>query len=85
MTPLTLLRAVAFGLYLVAAHAVTVNETAALYTFANDRISFDVLKKNGYIRNILFDGISVLGTPSGNAGQLYTGSHLRNHPVVWLF
>lgn len=73
MAPLALLRAVALSLSLIAARAATINETASLYTFANDRISFEVVKKNGYIRNLLFDGISVLGSPSGNAGQLYTG------------
>lgn len=55
--------------------AVIVNETSTLYTFSNDRLSFDILKKNGYIRNLLLDGFSVLGSPSGNAGQLYTGKH----------
>ncbi|KAH9849784.1 galactose mutarotase-like protein [Lenzites betulinus] len=61
-----------FGIALSAVNAVTVNETASIYTFANDRISFNVVKKNGYIQNLLFDGISVLGTLSGNAGQVYT-------------
>ncbi|KAI0361653.1 galactose mutarotase-like protein [Trametes cingulata] len=60
------------GFLLVTTRAVTVNETASTYTFANDRLSFNVVKKNGYIQNLLFDGISVLGTLSGSAGQLYT-------------
>ncbi|KAI0825156.1 galactose mutarotase-like protein [Trametes gibbosa] len=61
------------GLMVSAVNAVTVNSTASIYTFANDRLSFNVVKKNGYIQNLLFDGIAVLGTLSGNAGQLYTG------------
>ncbi len=79
MAPLTVLRAVVFALSLAAANAVTVNETSTLYTFANNRISFNVLKTNGYIRNLLFEGISVLGTASGSAGQLYTGQHDEAH------
>ncbi|KAI0801290.1 galactose mutarotase-like protein [Fomes fomentarius] len=82
MTPLALLRAVALSLSLVAARAAPINETASLYTFANDRISFEVLKKNGYIRNLLFDGISVLGSPSGNAGQLYTDFPSNGFPLT---
>ncbi|RPD62964.1 galactose mutarotase-like protein [Lentinus tigrinus ALCF2SS1-6] len=68
----TILHALLLGLSLGVAHAVTVNETSILYTFANDRISFNILKENGYIQNLVFEGISVLGTVSGNAGQLYT-------------
>lgn len=67
------LRALILGVSLTAASAVTVNETSSLYTFANDRISFNILKRNGYIQNLVFEGVSVLGTVSGNAGQLYTG------------
>ncbi|KAI0335297.1 galactose mutarotase-like protein [Cubamyces sp. BRFM 1775] len=65
-------RLLALGLALTYAGAVTINQTASTYTFANDRVSFDVVKSNGYIRNLVFDGVSVLGTLSGNAGQLYT-------------
>ena len=75
MAVLTLLRSAIFGLCLTTVNAVTVNETSTLFTFANDRISFDILKSNGYIRNLLFDGISVLGSLSGNAGQLYSGTY----------
>ena len=75
MVVLTLLRSAIFGLCLTTVNAVTVNETSTLFTFANDRISFDILKSNGYIRNLLFDDISVLGTLSGNAGQLYSGTY----------
>jgi hypothetical protein len=32
-----------------------------------------ILKKNGYIQNIVYNNVSVLGTVSGNAGQTYTG------------
>ncbi|KAH9898424.1 galactose mutarotase-like protein [Cubamyces lactineus] len=66
------LRLLALGTALTYAGAVTVNQTASTYTFANDRVSFDVVKSNGYIRSLIFDGISVLGTLSGNAGQVYT-------------
>ncbi|OSD03458.1 polysaccharide lyase family 4 protein [Trametes coccinea BRFM310] len=60
------------GLLLAQTGAVNVNETSSAYTFVNDRISFNVIKNSGYIRDLLFDGISVLGNLSGNAGQLYT-------------
>ncbi|KAI8995606.1 galactose mutarotase-like protein [Trametes punicea] len=60
------------GLVLAHTRAVTVNETASTYTFTNDRVSFDVVAPHGYIRNLIFDGISVLGSLSGDAGQLYT-------------
>ncbi|KAI0778161.1 galactose mutarotase-like protein [Trametes elegans] len=62
----------AFQLLLSTASAVTVNETSSLYTFSNKRLAFNVVKKNGYIQNLQLDGVSVLGTLSGNAGQLYT-------------
>lgn len=81
----SLLHLSALVLGFAAANAVTVNQTASVYTFANDRLSFNVVKKNGYIQNLLFDGISVLGTLSGNAGQLYTGErhlHWYNHVLA---
>ena len=81
MAVLTLLRSAIFGLCLTTVNAVAVNETSTLFTFANDRISFDILKSNGYIRNLLFDDIAVLGSLSGNAGQLYSGTYL----CVFLF
>ncbi|KAI0662802.1 galactose mutarotase-like protein [Cubamyces menziesii] len=65
-------RLLALGLALTFVGAVTVNQTASKYTFSNNRVSFDVVKSNGYIRNLIFAGVSVLGTLSGNAGQLYT-------------
>ncbi|KAL1951971.1 hypothetical protein VTO73DRAFT_1120 [Trametes versicolor] len=68
----SLLHLSALALGVATVNAVTVNQTTSVYTFANDRLSFNVVKKNGYIQNLLFDGISVLGTLSGNAGQLYT-------------
>ncbi|KAI0651829.1 galactose mutarotase-like protein [Trametes meyenii] len=54
----------ALGLVVASVGAVTVNETASVYTFANDRVSFNVVKRNGYIQNLLLDGISVLGSVS---------------------
>ncbi|TBU48362.1 rhamnogalacturonan lyase [Dichomitus squalens] len=72
MAILRFLRSVILGLSLTAVSAVTVNETSTSFSFANDRITFNVVKSNGYIQNLLFDGISVLGTLSGNAGQLYS-------------
>ncbi|KAI9063041.1 polysaccharide lyase family 4 protein [Trametes sanguinea] len=60
------------GLLLGTTVAVDVNETSSGFALANDRISLDVVKGSGYIRNLLFDGISVLGNLSGNAGQIYT-------------
>ena len=35
-----------------------------------------VLKKNGYIQGLTYDGVSLLGKVSGNAGQLYTGTEM---------
>ncbi|KAI0735193.1 galactose mutarotase-like protein [Earliella scabrosa] len=73
MAPITQpLRVVTLSFLLIAANAVTVSESASAYTLANDRVSFNALKKNGYIQHLAIDRISVLGTPSGNAGQLYT-------------
>ena len=76
MAPITPLRVVTVSFLLIAANAVTVSESASAYTLANDRVSFNALKKNGYIQHLAIDRISVLGTPSGNAGQLYTGQRM---------
>ncbi|TFY50246.1 hypothetical protein EVG20_g11632 [Dentipellis fragilis] len=56
----------------VVASAVQVTETASKLTFSNARVSFDVQKSNGYIQNVTYQGTSLLGPVSGNAGQLYT-------------
>ncbi|KAF7294083.1 Galactose mutarotase-like protein [Mycena kentingensis (nom. inval.)] len=55
-----------------AATSVSVTQSSTLYTFANDLLSFDVVKTNGYIRNLVYRNTSMLGPLSGNAGQLYT-------------
>ncbi|KAJ6589649.1 rhamnogalacturonan lyase [Mycena capillaripes] len=52
--------------------AASVDESATLYRFANDIISFDVVKTTGYIHNLSYAGEDLLGTVSGNAGQLYS-------------
>ncbi|KAJ7049519.1 galactose mutarotase-like protein [Mycena amicta] len=52
--------------------AVSVTQSATLYSFANALISFDVAKTTGYIHNIVYNGTSMLGPVSGNAGQLYS-------------
>ncbi|KAI0071969.1 galactose mutarotase-like protein [Panus rudis PR-1116 ss-1] len=57
---------------LVAVEAVTVSETSDAVTFQNNLLSFRVVKKNGYIQNLTYDGVSLLGGVSGNAGQLYS-------------
>ena len=76
MAPITPLRVVTLSFLLITANAVTVRESASAYTLANDRVSFNALKKNGYIQHLAIDRILVLGTPSGNAGQLYTGPRM---------
>ncbi|KAF7364613.1 Galactose mutarotase-like protein [Mycena venus] len=55
-----------------AAVAASVDEFSTLYRFANDHISFDVVKTTGYIHNLTYAGVGLLGTVSGNAGQLYS-------------
>ncbi|KAJ7904941.1 galactose mutarotase-like protein [Mycena leptocephala] len=52
--------------------AASVNELSTLYRFANDFISFDVVKTTGYIHNLTYAGEELLGAVSGNAGQLYS-------------
>ncbi|KAJ7106411.1 galactose mutarotase-like protein, partial [Mycena crocata] len=54
------------------ASAVLVNELSTLYRFSNDLVSFDVIKGTGVIRNLTYEGVGLLGSLSGNAGQLYT-------------
>ncbi|KAJ6512313.1 galactose mutarotase-like protein [Mycena vulgaris] len=54
------------------AAAVSVTDTTTVYRFANDLVSFDVVKTTGYIHNITYQGLSLLGPVSGNAGQLYS-------------
>ncbi|KAJ7174632.1 galactose mutarotase-like protein, partial [Mycena filopes] len=51
---------------------VSVTQSSAIYSFANDLISFDVVKTTGYIHNIAYQNTSMLGPVSGNAGQLYS-------------
>ncbi|KAJ7250745.1 galactose mutarotase-like protein [Mycena rebaudengoi] len=52
--------------------AISVQQTPALYHFANDLVTFDVLKLTGYVRNLTYQGVDLLGSVSGNAGQIYT-------------
>ncbi|CAL1715934.1 unnamed protein product [Somion occarium] len=57
---------------LLSVQSASVTESSSLFTFQNDLLSFNVVKKNGYIQNLTYDGVSLLGSVSGNAGQLYT-------------
>ncbi|EIN10187.1 galactose mutarotase-like protein [Punctularia strigosozonata HHB-11173 SS5] len=59
-------------LFFSGALAVSVTEGSTAFTFANNWLSFNVLKKNGYIQALTYDNVSTLGTVSGNAGQVYT-------------
>ncbi|KAJ7767716.1 galactose mutarotase-like protein [Mycena metata] len=52
--------------------AASVVDLAMLYRFSNDLISFDVVKTTGYIHNLTYRGVGLLGPVSGNAGQLYS-------------
>ncbi|KAJ6622202.1 rhamnogalacturonan lyase [Mycena sp. CBHHK59/15] len=54
------------------AFAVSVEETAVLYRFSNDLVSFDVVKTTGYVHNLTYQDVGLLGSVSGNAGQLYS-------------
>ena len=47
MAPITPLRVVTLSFLIIAANAVTVSESTSAYTLANDRVSFNALKKNG--------------------------------------
>ncbi|KAJ7892230.1 galactose mutarotase-like protein [Mycena leptocephala] len=49
--------------------AASVNELSTLYRFANDFISFDVVKTTGYIHNLTYAGEGLLGAVSEMRGS----------------
>ncbi|KAJ7347101.1 galactose mutarotase-like protein [Mycena albidolilacea] len=70
--PRFLFRFLATFAILALAQAVNITETATFLTFSNPLVSFNILKSNGYIQNVVYQNTSLLGTFSGNAGQTYT-------------
>ncbi|TCD65283.1 hypothetical protein EIP91_002845 [Steccherinum ochraceum] len=52
--------------------AVTVSQDSSSITFSNSLLSFDLLKSNGYIRDLVYQNTSLLGTATSTSGNLYT-------------